>query len=101
MASLTSVAITTRKAVRYSIYFIILLIIARISFGILVTVIQKLFPTPPPVPTVQFGKLPTIPFPTGSTIPPLTLTVQTPEGGLPTLGAQAKVYFMPQAHSDL
>src|SRR6266404_2684553 len=101
MASLTSVAITTRKAVRYTVYFIIFLIIARISFGLLVTIVQKVFPAPPPVPTVQFGKLPVLPFPTGSNIPPLTFTIQTPEGGLPVLATQAKVYYMPQAHSDL
>ncbi len=102
MASLTSVAITTRKTVRYGIYFIIFLIIARISFGLLITVIQKVFPTPPPVPTVQFGKLPALPFPTGNTsTTPLTYTIQTPEGGLPILQTQAKVYFMPQAHADL
>jgi len=100
MASLTSVAITTRKAVRFTIYFIIFLIIARIALGLLSSVITKLFPAPPPAPTVSFNKLPTIPFPTQSPMP-ITYTVQTAEGSIPSLATQAKVYYMPQAHSDL
>ncbi len=101
MASLTQVAITTRKAVRYGIYLIIFLIIGRIVWGILVTVIQKVFPTPPPPPTVQFGKLPVLPFPAKNDVPNLTYTVQTPEGGLPVLPTQTKVYYMPPPKPDL
>ncbi|SRR5258708_830325 len=101
MASLTTVAITTRKAVRYGIYLIIFLIIGRIALGILVSVIQKVFPAPPPPPTVSFSKLPKLPFPIRNDIPPLKFTIQTPEGGLPNLASQTKVYYMPQARPDL
>jgi hypothetical protein len=101
MASLTQVSITTRKAVRYGLYFIIFLIVGRIVLGLAISVIQNLFPTPPPAPTVQFGKLPKIPFPNNTDIPALTYTIQTPEGGLPTLPIQAKVYFEPQSRPDL
>jgi hypothetical protein len=101
MASLTQTAILTRKIIRFTIYFIIFLIIGRIALGLAITLIQKLFPSPPPAPTVQFGKLPSLSFPIGNNTPPLTYIVQTPEGGLPTLASQAKVYFMPQSHSDL
>jgi hypothetical protein len=101
MASLTQVAITTRKAVRYSIYFLIFLVVGRIILGFGISVIQKLFPAPPPAPTVQFGKLPPIPFPSNTDIPSLTYVIQTPEGGLPVLQTQAKVYFEPQSRPDL
>src|SRR5260221_3636325 len=101
MASLTTTAITTRKAVRFTIYFIIFLIVGRIFLGLAIGIIQKLFPAPPPAPTLQFGRLPSIPFPKAKNIPALTFSVQTPEGGLPNLLSQAKVYFMPQSRPDL
>ncbi len=101
MASLTSVAITTRKVVRFSIYFIIFLIVGRIVLGLLIGVVQKLFPAPPPIPTVVFGKLPKLPFPEKKDLPTLSYTIETPEGALPTFANQAKVYFMPQFRPDL
>src|SRR5260221_7593068 len=101
MASLTETAITTRKIVRYSIYFIIFLIVGRIILGLTINLIQTLFPAPPPAPTVQFGKLPKLPFPINNDIPTLTYTIQTPEGSLPTLLSQAKVYFMPPSRPNL
>lgn len=101
MATLTQVAITTRKVVRYSIYLIIFLIVGRIVLGIAVGIIQKLFPSPPPAPTVTFGKLPKLPFPTNKDLPTLTYNMQTPEGSLPTFSTQAKVYFMPIPRADL
>ena len=101
MASLTQTAITTRKIVRYGIFFIIFLIVGRIILGLAVSLIQKVFPTPPPAPTVAFNKLPTLPFPQRTDIPALSFTVQTPQGSLPTFATQAKVYYMPQSHSDL
>src|SRR5258708_1120824 len=101
MASLTQTAIQTRKIVRYSIYFIIFLIVGRIVLGLTIGIIQTLFPTPPPAPTVSFGKLPKLPFPINNDVPALTYTIQTPEGGLPTLLTQAKVYFMPNMRPNL
>lgn len=101
MASLTQVAISTRKIVRYGIYLIIFLIVGRIVLGSALGLIQKLFPSPPPAPTVAFGKLTKLPFPTKNDIPALTYTVETAEGSLPTLPIQAKVYFMPPVRTDL
>lgn len=101
MASLTQVAISTRKGVRYFIYFIIFLIIGRIVLGFAIGVIQKVFPAPPPPATIRFGKLPKIPFPNKGDLPTLTYTVQTPDGNLPNLVTQAKVYFIPQPRATL
>ncbi len=102
MASLTQTAITTRKIVRYGIYAITFLIVARVVLGIAIPVIQKLFPAPPPPPTIQFGKLPPLPFPSKKDVPStISYTIQTPENGLPNFPTQANVYFMPQPKPDL
>ncbi len=100
MASLTQVSITARKIIRYSIFFVIFLIVARILFGIGSSVYRKFFPAPPPPPTVTFGKLPKLPFPQKDKVN-LTFTLETPEGGLPALPTQSKVYFMPKLAPNL
>lgn len=94
MTTLTQVAITTRKIIRWGIYGIVALIILRILFTIAVAIRNTYFPKPPPAPTVAFGKLPAIGFPTQATIPQITYTIETAEGALPVLSPQAKVYFM-------
>ncbi|HWA52134.1 MAG TPA: hypothetical protein VG895_03720 [Patescibacteria group bacterium] len=106
MASLTQTAILTRKIVRYGIYLIIFLIVGRVVLGLLIGVAQNLFPAPPPSPTIAFGKLPSLPFPTNKDIPSLTYTIQTPDGQMPSVAtkdwlSQAKVYYMPSERPDL
>lgn len=101
MTSLTKTAILARKIIRYGLFFIIFLIIARILFGAGTKVYRYFFPAPPPAPTVTFGKLPKLEFPQTKTIDNVNLSVQTPEGGLPTLPTQAKVFFMPKVSASL
>ncbi len=101
MASLTQIAITTRKIIRYSIYGIIALIIGRILFGIGKSVYLTLFPPAPPEPTVAFDKLPSLPFPEEKAREKISYRLETTEGGLPTLPIQVKVYFMPQLSANL
>jgi hypothetical protein len=101
MATLTQVAINTRKAIRYSIYFVIFLIIARFVFGVGVGVYHRVFPKAPPPPTVAFGKLPKITFPKNPELPALEYKIETVEGALPELVSQATVYFMPQSSANL
>lgn len=101
MASLTQTAILTRKIVRYSIFFIIFLIVGRIFLGVAIGVVTRIFPPKAPPPTVRYGQLPALPFPQKETTPSLNYTIETPEGSLPKLTDQTKVYFMPQAKSDL
>lgn len=100
MATLTEASIASRKTIRYSIYGIILIIIAR---GIIlsgISLYKKVFPPPPTPPTVAFGKLTKIPFPVKTKLN-LNFTVETPEGGIPAFSDQAKVYFMPKTSSNL
>lgn len=100
MTTLTQASISSRKAIRYSIYFIIFLIIGRIVLIAGIGVYKKMFP-PPPIPaTVSFGKLTKIPFPEKQKFN-LNFTIETPEGGIPSFSDQAKVFFMPKLSSNL
>ncbi len=102
MTRLTRVAIMTRKAIRYGIYFMVFITIGKILLDATIGIYKKLFPAPPPPPTVEFGKLTAIPFPKESQKINLTYALETAEGGLPTnIPTQAKVYFMPKANANL
>lgn len=101
MASLTKVSIISRKAIRYSIYFVILALIARFSINTGVELYKRYNPEPPPPPTVGFGRLSGMPFPEKEFPKGLKFTIETPEGGLPNLADQLPVYFMPRLTSSL
>ncbi|OGM28574.1 hypothetical protein A2962_03095 [Candidatus Woesebacteria bacterium RIFCSPLOWO2_01_FULL_39_61] len=101
MASLTQIAIVSRKGIRYGIYAIVLIIIARFVFNIGVSLYKKIFPPPPPEPTVAFGKLPKLPFPEKERPENLNYVLETPDGKLPTLPAQETLYFMPPISSSI
>lgn len=101
MTSLTQVAITTRKIVRYGLFFIIFLIIGKMSLDLGLRIYRYYFPAPPPPPTVTFGKLPKISFPQKDRPKINQLNVETATGSLPKLPTQAKVFFMPKVSSTL
>jgi len=102
MTSLTQIAIQARKGIRYGIYLIIFLMVGKVILDASVGIYLKVFPPAPPPPTVKFGKLTKIPFPTNNTSVKLTYTLETPTGGLPTdIPNQAKVYFMPKINANL
>lgn len=78
------------------------LIVGKFTLDVSITTYKKLFPAPPPAPTVKFGKLANIPFPKKEINQKFTYTIETPDGNLPTnIGTQAKVYFMPKVNSNL
>jgi hypothetical protein len=101
MSSLTQTAVVTRKIIRYGIYFIIFLIVGRILLSGIVSLYKRLFPAPPPPPTVTYGKLPKLALP-GVDIPAkVSFALETADGTLPKMPVQAKVFFMPKASSNL
>ena len=100
MTSLTQASIIARKIIRYGIFFLLFLIVGKFVLDLGIGVYKKLFPAPPPAPTVSFGKLPKLPFPEKSKIN-FGYTLETAEGGLPTLTGQTKVYFMPKLSPNL
>jgi hypothetical protein len=102
MTGLTRIAITARKAIRIGILAIIGITIGKIVLDLSIGIYKKVFPAPPPPPTVKFGKLTKIPFPQALNNLKLTYTLETPEGDLPSdIPTQAKVFFMPKASSNL
>lgn len=100
MAQLPRVAVVTRRIIRYGIFILLALIIGRIGLTAGSGIYRHFFPKPPPPPTVSYGKLPKLPFPDRTKIN-LTFSLQTPEGGLPTLSTQAKVYTMSKVQPNL
>ena len=79
MATLTEASIMSRKGVRYTIYGIIFLIVARIIVLSGIALYKKAFPPPPTPATVAFGKLPKLPFPE-KTKHSINFSLQTPSG---------------------
>lgn len=100
MATLTESSIYARKSLRYFIYFVIFIIIARFSLNIVITIYKKIFPPAPTPPTVAFDILTPLPFPEKEKIN-LNFSLETPEGGLPIFSDQADVYFMPKPSANL
>ncbi len=101
MATLTSVAYYTRKAVVYGSAGFVSLIILRAGWGIFSAWWVKNHPPPPPPPTVAFGVLPAIKFPAGKDPKLVSLKLETITGAAPDLGPQAKVYFMPAYRANV
>ncbi len=100
MATLTEISIISRKIIRYSIYAVIIIVIARFSLTLGKNIYKKLFPPKPEPPTVAFGKLPTIPFPERPESD-LKYTLELPEGTLPKLTDQVEVYKMPEPQTNI
>jgi len=101
MASLTQSSIVARKIIRYGVYAVIFIIIARFTFKTAVSIYLKLFPPSPPEPTVGFGKLAKIPFPLKEVPTNISYKLEIPEGKLPEIPEQAKVYFMPPISAEI
>lgn len=98
---LTRVAILSRRGIKYTIYFFIFLVVARITINLTGDLYRKLNPAGPPPPTIGFGPLPAIKFPQGQDLPELQITIETPTGTLPEFPTQAKVFFMPRQAATL
>lgn len=73
---------------------------ALIAIFFLMKIKDAIFPTPPPPPTVGFGKLPSIEFPS-STNKNLTYSISTVTGTLPTFALSEKVFKMQDVQPDL
>ena len=101
MASLTQTSVSARKIIRFGIYAIILIIIGRFLLRGAVILYRRIFPAPPPKPTVAFGKLPVLPFPEKNKDRKFTFSLELPEGKLPVLPQQEEVYFMPPFESNI
>ena len=100
MVTLTYASITARKSIRYTIYFIIFLIVGRMMINGGIALYKKVFPPAPEPATVAFGKLSKLPFPE-KTKKDLKFTLETANGEIPTFSLKANVYFMPNKSANL
>ena len=98
MATLTETAETARKAIKIGGLLIGVILFVKLSVFVYNTYLKVANPPPPIPPTVEFGKLPSINFPE-KLHPELTLRLETPTGGTPSLGDRAKVFLMPTFRS--
>lgn len=104
MANLTQTAYWTRKILKFGAILLGVIIFLRISFNVINSVWKKIYPTPPPPPTVAFGKLPKLIFPENNQTAgeaKLTFKLETIQGGLPKLSTISKVYFIPKEGPNL
>lgn len=98
--TLTETAYYSRKALLWGGIALAALIVLITSVRVISGTISKIRPTPPPKPTLGFGLLPPPPFPQATPPTELSFTLETPEGRLPKVPSQAKVYFMPKSGSS-
>lgn len=102
MTSLHQVVEGTKKFLAISAGAIIGLILIAVLVNIGNSLKETFFPTPPPPPTVSFGKLPSITFPQNATAAAeFTYTLNTNSGTLPTFGDRATVYKLQQQQPTL
>lgn len=94
--TLTEASYLTRRTIRLTVFLVIILVTARLLWLTGFKVYRRFVPEPPPTPTVSFGKLPKINFPTRENLPEFSFLLETPEGGLPKTQTIEKVYFMPR-----
>lgn len=94
--NLTEIAFYTRGAIKYTIIFIILLIVGRLAWNVGFDIYISYFPPEPPPPTIAWGKLPTLHFPEKPGLPAFSYALQTATGELPNFTNQMPVYFMPK-----
>ena len=96
-ATLTQTSIIARKIIRFSIYLIIFIVVARFTILLGIRIYRNFFPEPPPPPTITYGKLPILPFPDNpGGAGNLTYSLETADGNLPEFQEQTKVYVMPK-----
>jgi hypothetical protein len=97
MATLTETAQKVRLAIKYSIFGFVAITTLWFAAGAAIRYYKALNPPPPPLPTVDFGLLPAIQFPTETGRPALEL--ELPKGQIPPFPDRMRVFFAPTKRS--
>lgn len=94
MTTLHKMTEKTKMILKWSSVAIITLILLLSIFRVGKNLKEYFFPTPPPPPTVSFGKLPKIAFPKNAIDKDLEYSLDTVSGKLPSFEDRATVYKM-------
>lgn len=94
MATLTDVSKIARKTIKFGIIGLIAIMIAPVVIKGARNLWLQIHPPPPAAPTVRYGKLPQLVFPTTGEETKPEYTLQTIEGGLPALDTVGRVYLV-------
>lgn len=101
MPTLHHVADETRTVIKWGALLSIISLLLLVLFRIGIAVKEKYFPTPPPAPTVLFGKLPKQTFPDNNNNKNYSYAVDTLSGTLPAFPDRANVYAIDKPRQDL
>lgn len=103
MATLSQVTSLTRKILEYVGIVVGGILLLMFIFSLGSAIKQMIAPTPPPPPTVSFGKLPTLAFPDSLIQQNLsiTYTINTLSGNLPSLPDRITVYKFASLQAQL
>ena len=101
MFTLSQASYDTKEMLKWGGLFIGGLVVIIVFIQMFLTVKEAIFPTPPPKPTVAFGKLEPQLFPKSVTDKKLTYKVNTLSGSLPVLSDQMKIFKIKTFTPDL
>ena len=101
MLTLSQATSLTKRIAKWSAIIALSIILLIIFVRVGKTLKEIIAPTPPPPPTVSFGKLPAIEFPNNSFPQKITYTIDTVTGALPKLPDRANVFKMGEPNPDL
>lgn len=100
--TLTQMSYYGRQVVKFGAILLVTLIVGRTFWSAASSYWKATHPPAPPPPTVGFGILPPLNFPDQTAKDkPSSYQLQTANGGLPSFGDRAKVFFMPKSSASL
>mgnify|MGYP001590433495 FL=1 len=95
MATLTEVSFYARRVVKWGAIGLVIIMLIPPTLTLIKRIYVAINPPPPPAPTVRYGKLPMLVFPsTTNNFSKLNYRLETIEGGLPKLANVSKIYFV-------
>ncbi len=101
MLTLTAASKETKLIIKWAAIILAVIFVILIGIRTLIILKETLFPTPPPKPTVLFGKLTPAIFPGSTTNENFTYSLDTISGELPNFPQQLKIYKVEVPKADL
>ncbi len=101
MFTLSDASTDTKKIIEIIGIVIGVIVAFFVLFRIVLFVKEIFYPTPPPKPTVSFGKLQPQVFPKNATNTTLNYSINTLTGNLPAFTDQVKIYRIQESQPDL